>query len=157
MNLTEIENLPLDELLARKDELIESIKDALGANDGLEDELAERYVQARTDARTFDANQAKQATTLAALTTGLSAAEENAAAAKDAVADAERNAVTADQRLALALETGQKIQANLQSERQRSGRLKTQADRFVTVVTSVEKLARDAINLQVNDDANEGE
>lgn len=58
MELTAIENLSFAELKAKRGELVE----ALGGG-----ELASRYVQARTDAKHFDANSARLAARVDAL------------------------------------------------------------------------------------------
>jgi hypothetical protein len=67
MQIHEVENLPAAELKTRKAELIE----ALGGG-----ELAQRYVQARTDAKMRDEKLAEQGGMIAALTNGNAALEE---------------------------------------------------------------------------------
>ncbi len=74
MKLHEIENLTASELKDRKPELIEAAKLASV------DDLAARYVQARTDAKLRDESLAEQAKTLEALRTGLEAAKQQAEA-----------------------------------------------------------------------------
>jgi hypothetical protein len=67
MQIHEVENLSAAELKARKAELIE----ALGGG-----ELAQRYVQARTDAKMRDEKLSEQGGMIAALTNGNTALEE---------------------------------------------------------------------------------
>lgn len=64
MNFAEIENCSFAELKANRDELLKK----LGGN-----ELAERYLQARTDAKQRDEKLAEQGATIAALNAGAEA------------------------------------------------------------------------------------
>lgn len=73
MKLHDIENLPFAELKARR---VELVKVAIVTE---VDELAARYVQARTDAKGRDEKLAEQAKTLAALQEGLEAVKEREA------------------------------------------------------------------------------
>lgn len=74
MTISEIENLSYAELKARREELIE----AAAADDG--GVLAQRYVQARTDAKLRDEKLAEQGQTIDALKAGYAALQEKSAA-----------------------------------------------------------------------------
>ena len=76
MKLSEIENLPADELKRRRDELRQVAAKAAPAD------LAARYVQARTDATARDAKLAEQGETITNLNAALSAAQQEAADAR---------------------------------------------------------------------------
>ena len=85
MSIHEIENLSHEELKAQKADLLEKLK-AMSPDD-----LAPRYLQARTDAKQRDERMAEQAETLGALKTGLNSAKSQVATvnedASKAVAD----------------------------------------------------------------------
>ena len=76
MDIHEIENLSFAELKAHKPDLLEALKATP------HEELAARYLQARTDAKLRDEKLAEQAKTLAALRQGLEAVKEKEAAGR---------------------------------------------------------------------------
>ena len=78
MSLTEIENLAHAELKAQRDELVKAAAKA-PAN-----ELAARYVQARTDAKARDEKLAEQGRTINALNDACETAKEKLAQAREA-------------------------------------------------------------------------
>lgn len=73
MTLTEIENLALSDLKAKREEIVKE----LGGG-----ELAQRYVQARTDAKMRDEKLAEQGKTIEALQAGHAALAEALAKAR---------------------------------------------------------------------------
>lgn len=86
MTLADIENMPLADLKAKRDELAKSLGDEIHPT-----EIAARYVQARADAKARDEKLAEQAGTLAALTQGLNAATEKADGLAAKLAEAGRS------------------------------------------------------------------
>lgn len=182
MNIHEIENLPFAELKARGIELIDAAKTASI------DELASRYVQARTDAKQRDELLAEQAETLEALKTGLSSTksqmasvvEESIGAVESVQAKADQFKKVSDATI-VELETQFKqvtenkeaeqsvhvkcesdLGANIEELLKQVARitvqrdqLSAQATKYNGVITSISKLAIDAINSQLVADAEE--
>lgn len=168
MQIHEIENLSFFDLKTRQAELIEAAKDvSVEELPERVDELAKRYVQARTDATMRDEKLADQAKTLEALRTGLDAATEKVAAAEqvsnDLLAKRATDQQTAEKEKAKASQVEsdlnqrcKEVVGNFVREQQRSARLKNQADKFASAVTTIHKAAFDAINSQEIDDADKG-
>lgn len=173
MGICDIENLSAAELKAQKAELLEAAKATPV------DDLAARYLQARTDAKQRDEKLAEQAETLAALREGLKAVKEREAAAnktyveavvamKDEAAAFKKCADETIDELRASGESLADIIKDLQSANailagqnadldKRCSRLKTQADRYVTSIANIQRESLLAINSHELDQADEGE
>lgn len=170
MTLTEIENLSFAELKEKRAELIVA---ATGAED-----LAARYVQARTDAKHRDEKLSEQGRTIDALTTGIEAAKEKEAqlaavieaakaehqsfvqseisareAAGKEIADLNARLDAAATQYATSLA---ELTADLNAESARANRLKAEALRNSSAITSAAKALNDALAHQQIEDADAG-
>lgn len=124
MTFSEIENLTFAELKARRDEIAQ----AAFENEG-RDQLALRYVQARTDAKQRDEKLSEQGKMIDALSSGNAALLEKVATLERANADLSKQLSAAFARVS------EKI-VELQAEHQATGAEMMRADR-------AEELARD--------------
>ncbi len=151
MDIHEIENLSFIGLKANRTELVEAAKVFP------QGELAERYIQARTDAKHRDEKLAEQGRTISALHEALAVAKEKGEAAQaaekqcrkavDAHAAAERGAGKVID------EMGEKLSMS----NRRCDRLKTQAEKYAAAMTTIHKAATDAISSRDITQADEGE
>lgn len=172
MQITDIENLSIAELKQRRDEMIAA------ASEAPIKELAERYVQARTDAKQRDEKLAEQARTLDSLNSGIEAANVQIADLKQRLKDSDdRNVANckaalqdADQAAACLAKANQahddyantakqaiaELESALASERARAERLKSEAVRNHSALSQSARLINDAIAAQAIDIADQG-
>lgn len=161
MTLEEIENLTFEELKSRRAELVAEAAKAPAKD------VAERFVDARTDAKLRDQTQAKQGVTITALeqgaaamtekiaglTTELNRATEDVAYRKkqleDCIVDAKAVEQSTAENHAKAVENlnGQiaKLTENLNQQTARAERLKVQAEIHHQAVNAAAKYLNDAI------------
>lgn len=166
----EVENMGATALYEDQKKVIEAIRD--------EPDLPERYVQARLDALTRDVKLAEQAETLSDYKIGLDAAKRDAEAAReeavqsrkelvraDALADGlnsdlttqkaaaieavQKMALLADEKAARDAETISGLRVEVAEEKRRSDRMKAQAVRAITALTSVKVDAQCALTTVV--------
>ena len=151
MTLEQIENMSVAELKATRTELIEAAR-------GLPPEdVAARYVQARTDAKARDETLAKQGRTITAL-------QDGAAAAKQQVESLRADLNRQGQLLAVANEESTALRnlcdeqgEHLCTERARADRLKAVALRNHRAVSQAAKLLNEALADNAIDNADKGE
>lgn len=169
MHIHEIENMSLADLTAKRPELLEGLKALAG------EELAERYLQARTDATNRDALLFDQGKTITVLQEGVEAIKEREAATVKAsgevVATLTEEAVQFREAtdativdLNQALEAHLSIIKDLQSKNAaqaeqiadldgRCNRLKAQAGKHAGAITAIQKISTDAISSREIDEA----
>lgn len=155
MNLHEIENMTAADLKAQRAELAESLKAEPP------DDLADRYLQARHDAKQRDEKLAEQGRTITALQTGLAAADkagrevaQRFTEAKETIAvvqDAARETTQADKATIAALTE------SLKAQTERADRLKVVATRNHAAASASAKLLNDALAAEAVDAADAGE
>lgn len=168
-SLIAIENLSFAEIKDRREELVKEAANTPAS------ELAARYVQARQDAKQRDEKLAEQGRTIDALTQGLAATTEKAAAlevefkslgekfvAQDqdwrkalADKDATHAEVAANVSAALTKQdaTITELRAALAAETTRANRLKAEACRNNAALSGAAKMLNDALAAQRLDDA----
>lgn len=162
MNIHEIENMTFAELKANRAELIDAIKKTPP------EDLARRYLQARTDAKQRDEKLAEQGKTIVALQDGNAALSEKVASIEAQLASSklaienytrelEAARVAHSDEMAVLNEKRNELSGMLSEEKERAARLKVQAEKYMSAVSSIHSVALDAINSQVIDDAETGE
>ncbi len=181
MKIHDVENMSAAELGEQYGAIVSALLDGPPPGD-----LAARYVQARLDAKLRDEKLGEQAKTLEALQTGLAAANQQdlvrierlgrrTAELADVQAQLEEKEQQATASLArlqsehdvvnTAARGSLQIADNMIAERdatiallaERCDRLKTQADLYASVMSTIQKTATDAIATRVIDQADKGE
>lgn len=150
MDLIEIENLSFAELKAKRAELVEAAKTVPP------EQLAERYVQARMDAKQRDEKLAEQGRTIALFQDSLAAVQKEVQAAQAEVAKwVAREPAVQEQVRGLA-EEKEELRGLLRTTREQAIRLKTEALRNHAAVAQAAKLLNDALAAQAVDQADSG-
>lgn len=147
MTIQDIENLTFAELKASGKKII----DELGGN-----ELAARYVQARTDAKQRDEKLAEQGVTITNLNALL---EKERAATKAALAKLSQLEATLAERTIereQAKEAAVDLLASITEQRERGDRLKAEAERNFKALSTAEKALKDAMAARELDAAERG-
>lgn len=153
MTIIEIENLTFDELKAQRGQLAAELKDLPA------DELAARYIQARTDAKQRDEKLAEQGQTIKTLNASVARMMHDSGAAEAAATALTRlhkaNSLEVSKQhsslRAATKELGCQLaesQAEVATQTARAERLKTEALRNHSAITSAAKLLNDAISSQ---------
>jgi len=139
MSLVEIENLSHADLKAQRDTLISAAAKAPAV------ELAARYVQARTDAKARDEKLAEQGATITALTVGNAAMQAKTSELQAAMANADREIAFGQKCLGEAQQALNAKEKELASETARANRLKAEAARNFSALSTAEKALKDAM------------
>jgi hypothetical protein len=167
MNIQEVEALSVEELKARREELAEDLSQE-SRSDISPKMLAARYLKHLIAAKIRDEKLAEQGKTITLLQESLDAAREFKASAdaamkelQDATTDAQRLYNEDKQRLEDALSdlrgSYDALKDMLREQDARGGRLKAQAEAYADAITSISKIALDAINTRAIEDAVSGE
>lgn len=151
MNIAEIENLSFSELKAGGVNLVEAAQ-KLPA-----EELAARYVQARTDAKQRDEKLAEQGETIRALHEGLGAGKEKVQSLNAELAKAREESAAFSELLKQQRVECEGHMAALKRERERSGRFKSLAAQHHQAVSQAARLLNDAIAAAAVDSADKGD
>lgn len=161
MTLHEIENMSFADLKENRVALIESMK-LLSAK-----ELAERYLQARTDAKQRDEKLSEQGRTIESLQDGLDVLKESRDITHAKVLHLydvevllkEENRIVVRENKDQVAKAAEDIAACNEIIEVKTGiieRLKVQADKYAAAVSGIHKLSLDAINSQAIEDAEAG-
>ena len=140
MTIQDIENLTFAELKASGKKIV----DELGGN-----ELAARYVQARTDAKQRDEKLAEQGQTIANLNAALAASRAELANVKAVLSAAQDSNVSLGERV-------QELHALGTDAAARADRLKAEAERNFKALSTAEKALKDAMAARELDAAERG-
>ena len=151
MTITDIENLSFAELKAKRVELIEAAK-AVPLDD-----LAARYVQARTDATARDEKLAEQGKTIIALQDGLAAAKQQNGSLQETLQQRNQAAANLSAQVSAKEDTCAAQLKELQAERRRAERLKAVAILHHRAVSQAAKLLNNALAAAAIDEADKGE
>lgn len=162
MSIHEIENKTFADLKAERESLVEAAK-SLPVDD-----LAARYVQARTDAKQRDEKLAEQAKTIEALRDGLAAMKERAEAETTKLAESVKTLDSVESQVdqkdrdyrATCGEFESKAMAaagQISELTRRCERLKVQAEKYNAAISGVHRLTTDAVNARTLTEAGEGD
>lgn len=172
MSIHEIENLSFAELKEKRAEITEALK-------GIPvEELANRYLQARTDAKQRDDKLSEQGKTITALQDGLAASKQQTEVTQAEVQKALQAVQGLEAKLvhvgtefndfqtktkmeneelkSKVIDLALKSESKISELTERCERLKVQAGRYATAISGIQKMSLDAINSQVLDNAETG-
>jgi len=151
MNIEEIENSTFAKLKAKRAELVEAAK-------GLPPEqLAARYVQARTDAKARDEKLADQGKTIIALQDGLAAAKDQAVVLGEKLDEQTRIIENLRDDVRIGQTKYHQVYQELQGQTNRAERLKLVARKTHRAVAQAARLLNDALADNAVDEADKGE
>ena len=161
MTLADIENMTFADLKAKRAEAIDAAKKSNAAD------VAERYVQARADAKQRDETLASQGATITALNQGLAAATEKVNAlggqVKELAAQLEAAGMKEAEMLALTANIRDEsakaladLKAKLAAETARAERLKAMATVHHAAIAEIGKLSHNALAAQAIETADKG-